>query len=38
MNKQIKITCKGQDYKPLDELVNFQGNLKTLPRLLHFSH
>ncbi|MBU0992387.1 MAG: ParB N-terminal domain-containing protein, partial [Proteobacteria bacterium] len=28
---EINITCKGSKYMPLDQLKNFQGNLKTLP-------
>lgn len=30
MSKEIKITCKSQKTMPLDELVDFQGNLKAL--------
>jgi len=29
-NKKIPITCKGSKSVPLNELQNFQGNLKTL--------
>ena len=32
MDKEIKITCKGSAYVPLDTLQNFQGNLKTLEK------
>jgi len=28
--KEIKITCKGSKYLPIDDLKNFQGNLKEL--------
>ena len=31
-NKVIKITCKGSGVIPLDQLQNFQGNLKTLDK------
>ena len=30
--KVIKITCKGSGVIPLDQLQNFQGNLKTLDK------
>lgn len=29
--KQVKITCQGADYAPLDDFIWFQGDLKTLP-------
>jgi len=32
MKKEIKITCGGQRFVPLDDLKNFQGNLKELGR------
>ncbi len=28
--KAVKIACKGADYAPLEDFINFQGNLKTL--------
>ena len=32
MSKIIKITCKGSGAMPLDDFINFQGNLKTLDK------